>query len=387
MVIGWAAFGGMAHARLAIAQPCPHDASMSESAEPSPHDPAAPRRKRRKRYAGTHPRRFDQRYKELNAAAYPGILEHVRAQGRTPAGTHVPVLVAEVLAALRPAPGETGVDATLGFGGHARELLARTALNGRLIALDLDAVQLERTRGALATFGARLSAHHGNFAGLPGVLAREGMDRVDFLLADLGASSMQLDDPERGFSFRHDGPLDMRLNPSARRTAADWLAAISEPQLSDCLRDYADEPDHAAIAAAIVARRRERPVTRTLELADLVAGVKRRSRGLPTRTGGPSGPHPATRTFQAIRIIVNDELSSLRELLRVAPACLRPAGRVAIISFHSGEDRLVKAAFREGLRLGHYAAVSDDVIRPGPSEQRDNPRSASARLRWAIRSA
>ncbi len=360
---------------------------MSETAEPSPPDPDAPRRKRRQRYAGTHPRRFDQRYKELNAQAYPGIVEHVRAQGRTPAGMHVPVLVAETLAALRPAPGEIGVDATLGFGGHARELLTRTAPDGRLIALDLDAVQIERTRAALAEFGRRLSTHHGNFAGLPGVLARERVDRIDFLLADLGASSMQLDDPARGFSFKHDGPLDMRLNPRASRTAADWLATISEPKLSVCLRDYADEPDHVAVAAAIVARQRERPITRTLELVDIVVGAKRGPRQTPSRTGGPSGPHPAMRTFQALRILVNDELSSLRELLRVAPACLRPAGRVAIISFHSGEDRLVKAAFREGLHRGDYAAVSDDIIRPGPSEQRDNPRSASARLRWAIRSA
>jgi 16S rRNA (cytosine1402-N4)-methyltransferase len=193
---------------------------------------------------------------------------------------------------------------------------------------------------------------------------------------------MQIDDPARGLSYKHDGPLDMRLDDRAGRTAADWLARASAAELAAALRDFADEPDADLIAEAVVARRRREPLATTAQLVDLVLAAK----GLTRRNWRHAGDlHPAARTFQGLRILVNDELAALTELLRVAPSCLNPGGRIGIISFHSGEDRLVKRAFREGQEGGLYREVGADVIRPGSVERRDNPRSASARLRWAIR--
>lgn len=306
---------------------------------------------------------------------------HIRAQGRTPAGTHVPVLMLETLAALRPAPGEVVVDCTLGCAGHARALLARVLPGGRLIGLDCDGPQLERARAGLTEFGDAVSLHRTNFAGLPKTLAGENLSSVDILFADLGVSSMQIDDPARGLSYKHDGPLDMRLDPRIGRTAAAWLARAAASELAAALRELADEPDASAIADAIVARR-SRPLATTSELVDLVLAVKKLSR----RNWRDAGDtHPAARTFQALRILVNDELAALAELLRIAPGCLRPGGRIGIISFHSGEDRLVKRAFREGRQAGQYREISEDVIRPARDELRDNPRSSSARLRWAVR--
>lgn len=358
----------------------------------SPHSDSEsdpPPRRRRPRYPGTHPRRFEQRYKERDAEMYPDIQSHVRAQGRTPAGTHVPVMVAEVLHALRPVPGETVADLTLGYGGHALALLERTAPDGLLIGLDLDGPQLEATRRRLAQTvdPARLSLHHSHFAGLPKLLAAIGLDGVNHIFADLGLSSMQIDDPARGFSYKNDGPLDMRMDLRRPHTAADVLRTISFDELSAALRELADEPDHDRIADAIVRYRLQRNITWTKELADVVLGAK----GLTHRTWraavaeGENALHPAARTFQALRILVNDELHGLEQLLRVAPYCLRAGGRLGIITFHSGEDRRVAAAFDAAWRDGVYSQVSDEPVRPTPSEQYANPRSASARFRCAVR--
>ena len=349
--------------------------------------PENPRR-RRQRYPGKYPKRFDQRYKELAPDRHPDIHEHVRDQGRTPAGTHVPVLVAEVMAALRPAPGETVADCTVGYGGHALEFLRRIGPTGTLLGFDLDAAELERTRVRLtAAVGPHVILRRGNFAGIDRALAEEGLGAADIIFADLGVSSMQVDDPARGFSYKFDGPLDMRMDSRIPRTAADLLRILPEAKIAAALSDFADEPDAESIARRIVEERGRRPVTRTLELADLIFAVKGLSRRKWREEVAATGDdlHPAARTFQALRILVNDELAALRQLLRVAPACLKAGGRIGIVSFHSGEDRLVKHAFREGLDVGAYSAIAEDVIRPGPEERCANPRSSSAKFRWAVR--
>lgn len=353
---------------------------MSERPD-DPPPPPPPVRKRRVRYRGTHPRRFDERYKELDPAKYPDEVAHVRERGRTPAGQHVPILVAEVLDALAPAPGERGVDATLGYGGHAQALLARVAPGGRLLALDADPIELEKTERRLRAEGhgeGALVVRRTNFAGLVAALAGVGWsDGVDFLLADLGVSSMQIDDPARGFTFKADGPLDMRMNPNRGVSAARWLERASAAELARVLRDHADEPAAESIAEAIAARRGT--LSTTLALASTVRAA------LGARVSEDDAEASVRRVFQAIRIEVNEELSALDGLLRALPAALRPGGRVAILSFHSGEDRRVKKAFAAGVASGVYATAADEVVRASPAEQRANPRSSSAKLRWARR--
>ena len=315
----------------------------------------------------------------------------MRGQRSTPEGQHRPVLLDEVLTVLAPQQGETIVDCTVGWAGHAVELLRRAGPEGKLIGIDLDAENLPRARERLQTVGFPFALHAGNFAGLPGILAGEGIAAVDAILADLGMSSMQVDDPERGFSYRRDGALDMRMDRTRGQTAAEILAGIDEGELCRALRDLGDEENAERIAAAIVAARRRRPLARTTELARLIM------ESLPgeTRTSAwrlhPSRSrwnlHPAARTFQVLRILVNRELANLEQLLRMLPQILRPGGRAAIISFHSGEDRLVKAAFRAGARAGAYAEICAEPLRAGWRERNDNPRARSAKLRWARRSA
>jgi len=350
--------------------------------------PDADKPPRRPRYAGKYPRRFEHRYKELEADRHPGIVEHVRAQGRTPAGSHVPIMLAEVMACLHAAAGEVVVDGTVGFGGHAVEFLRRICPGGRLIGFDVDSAQLERARHRLAATAGTFVLHARNFAGIGKVVAAEAPGGADVIFADLGVSSMQLDDPARGFSYKEDGPLDMRMDEGGQETAADVLARMSREELSAALWELADEQDHERIAEAVANRLRTgNPVTRTRELSDLVMEAKGITRKQWKASAGQGGraPHPAARTFLSLRILVNDELGVLRELLRVAPWCLRSGGRIGILTFHSGEDRLVKHAFQEGLRQGLYRETNDQVLRPSPAELRSNPRSSSAKLRWAVR--
>jgi 16S rRNA (cytosine1402-N4)-methyltransferase len=312
-----------------------------------------------------------------------------RGRRSTPAGEHRPVLLAEVLAALEPLATAVVVDCTTGWAGHSVELLRRIDKDGRLFALDLDAENLPLAKERLETVGGNFTLHHSNFAGLPGILAAEGVTQIDALLADLGMSSMQVDDAERGFSYTRDGPLDMRMDRSRGRTAAQVLATISEPELAKALHEYGDEPEAERVAALVVKAREQGPLLRTSDLARVLLeghhgeGTKKPWRLHPAKTKWET--HPAARTFQALRILVNRELANLEYLLRVLPDVLRPGGRVAVISFHSGEDRLVKNAFREGLRIGAFEAISPEPIRATFTEKNANPRSRSAKLRWARR--
>jgi 16S rRNA (cytosine1402-N4)-methyltransferase len=363
------------------------DGPVPDPAAGAPPDP--PPRRRRRRYAGTHPRRFEERYKERDPARFPGTAEHVRAQGRTPAGTHVPILVEEVLEVLAPGPGDVVADLTLGYGGHARAFLGRIGPAGRLVAIDRDEPTLSATRARLGAEGlaGRAAFHAVHFAALPDVLALERLDGADVVFADLGLSSMQIDDPARGFSYKHDGPLDMRMDARRPRTAATVLASISEADLARALSDLADEPAAERVARAVARAREVASIETTARLAEVVLAAHGltpdawRERARAAR----GEPHPAARTFQALRILVNDELGGLERLLRVLPWCLRPGGRAAFLSFHSGEDRRVKRAFRDGLAAGLYEAASDRVIRASPAEVAGNPRAAPAKLRWARR--
>ena len=346
-----------------------------------PPEPPTPPHRRRPRYRGTHPRHFEEKYKELAPEKYPEIITHVRAKGRTPAGQHVPIMVEEALEAIDPRPGERGVDATLGWGGHARRLLERLAPGGQLLALDADPIELPRTETRLRRLGfdeTALLARRTNFAGLRSALDGVGWhDGADFLLADLGVSSIQVDDPSRGFSFAADGPLDMRMNPNRGRSAADWLANASAHTLAAILRDHSDEPLADEIAAVLISRRET--LTTTAALATAVREA------LEGRVREDAADLSVRRVFQALRIEVNDELGALEALLRQLPACLRPGARVAVITFHSGEDRRVKQAFTQGERAGLYASVAREVVRASAEEQRANPRSRAAKLRWARR--
>ena len=349
---------------------------------PDPEDPTPPHR-RRPRYPRTHPRRFDEKYKELAPERYPEIVPHVIARGRTPAGQHVPILVEEALEWLAPRPGERGVDATLGWGGHAQRLLERLAPDGQLLALDVDPMELPRTEARLRRLGfgeAALITRRTNFAGLRSALDSAAWhEGADFVLADLGVSSMQIDNPARGFSFADDGPLDMRMNPNRGLSAAEWLERATVAGLAAVLRDHADEPFAEDLARALVARRGT--LTTTLALARAVREA------LAGRARDDDADLSVRRVFQALRIEVNDEFGALDALLRQLPGCLRPGGRVAGITFHSGEDRRVKQAFAQGGRDGLYASVARDVVRASSGERRVNPRSRAAKLRWARRPA
>lgn len=347
--------------------------------------PGAGKPRRRPRYPGRNPRRFEDRYKEREPERFPETAAKVVASGKTLAGTHRPVLVAEVLDALRPAPGEVGVDATLGFGGHAEAILPRLLPGGRLVALDVDPIERPRAEARLRGkgFGPEvLSVRSSNFAGLPKVLAAEGLEGADVVLADLGVSSMQLDDPARGFSWKGDGPLDLRLNPTRGASARDLLARVSARRLERLLRENADEPHAELIARAVVAARQTAPIETTAALAGLIRGALA---ALPERALLEAGTSTLSRVFQALRIEVNEELLALDAFLRALPSCLRAGGRAAVISFHSGEDRRVKRAFRDGLRCGVYREVAPGPVVASEEERRANPRAAPAKLRWAVK--
>lgn len=294
---------------------------------------------------------------------------------------HIPVLLEQVLDALKPRAGQIVVDCTLGLGGHSVELLRCIQPGGRLIAMDFDASNIERARPKLAEAGGSYAIHHSNFAGIDRILSIEGIERVDAILADLGIASPQIDDPQRGFSYRRAGPLDMRMDPGRGRPASALINRMSEQEIVDALLALGDETDAAKIARLIVMRRMEAPILTTQDLAAIVC----EARDFTLQRAAGAKLHPAARTFQALRILVNRELANLQRLLDVAPQLLRPGGRIAIISFHSGEDRLVKQGFRDCRRGGIYSAASDDPVTASSDEQARNPRSRSAKLRWAIR--
>lgn len=348
-------------------------------------DPESKPHKRRVRYSGTHPRRFEEKYKELDPGKYPETVSKVIASGKTPAGMHRPIMVEEILSVLALKPGETVVDCTLGFGGHATELLRKVQPGGRLIALDADPVECAKTEARLRADGfssEELIVRNTNFAALPHILASLGIEGVDAVLADLGVSSMQLDNPARGFTFKQDGPLDLRLNPNKGRSAAELLSGLTNETLAQMLRDYSDEPHADRIASAII---EEGACARnsTRAIADC---IRTALASLPKRVREQEGDAPIRRTFQALRIAVNDEFSVLENLLRVLPQCLKVGGRAAFLTFHSGEDRRVKRSFQEGHRTGAYSRIAQEPTRPAASEVHANPRASSAKLRWAVRS-
>jgi 16S rRNA (cytosine1402-N4)-methyltransferase len=295
---------------------------------------------------------------------------------------HVPVLMRPVLAALDPQPGQTIVDCTLGLGGHAAELLRRVTPGGLLVGIDLDPRHVELAREVLQPIpGGQFRLFNTNFAGLPAVLAQAGVERAHGILADVGVASPQIDDPERGFSYRRPGPLDMRMDPTRGRPASHFVNTMPERELAAALRELGDEDDADAIAALIAERRRGRPIETTEDLTAIVCAA----RDFTLKRAAGAKLHPAARTFQAMRILVNRELANLDRLLAVLPECLKPGGVVAVISFHSGEDRRVKQAFRDGLRSSIYQEISPDPIVADEQEQAENPRSRSAKLRWARR--
>ena len=344
---------------------------MPDSApEPAPH-------RRRPRYAGKNPRRFEEKYKERDPRRYAETVAKVLASGKTPAGSHRPIMVAQILEVLAPRAGELAVDGTLGFGGHAQEILARLQPGGRLLGLDVDPIELPKTEARLRALGFgsdAFTAHRSNFAGLPRILAEAGFAGADCILADLGVSSMQLDDPARGFGAKVVGPLDMRLNPQRGQSASALLEKVSVAELAALLTENADEPHAALLAPALAGRH----FATTAELAAAVRALL--SRSLPEER-----ELSVRRVFQALRIAVNDEFSALEIFLRNLPSCLHAGGRVAILTFHSGEDRRVKMAFAEGMRAGVYAEIAREVVRATPEERHANPRSTAAKLRWARR--
>jgi len=345
---------------------------------------ALPPHRRRVRYTGTHPRSFEEKYKELDPATHAAAIDKVMARGQTPAGMHRPICVQEILDILDPQPGETGLDATLGYGGHSRELLARLSPGGRLFATDVDPLEFARTEKRLRDLGFDASVlvlRRINFAGISTLLPEAG-GGFDFILADLGVSSMQIDNPARGFSFKTEGPLDLRLDPSSGQSASELLLSVTRPALRDLLTDNADEPFAVPLAAALQGQYLET----TTQLADRIRLTLQTAlpKHMPDAERLVETTKSLQRTFQALRIAVNDEFGVLDQLLDMLPTCLRPGGRVAILSFHSGEDRRVKKAFQSGERSGIYAQVAPDAIRASFDERRANPRSSSAKLRWAV---
>jgi 16S rRNA (cytosine1402-N4)-methyltransferase len=294
---------------------------------------------------------------------------------------HVPVLLRQVLEVLSPRPGQVIVDCTLGLGGHSAALLERIRPGGKLIAIDFDPGNFDVARPRLEAVGGEFELFHNNFAALPTVLAQAGVGGADGVLADVGVSSPQIDDPNRGFSYRRPGPLDMRMDPTRGQPASALVNRLSERELAAALRELGDEDDADEIARLLVERRKVAPVTTTEALTEIVC----EARDFTLRRAAGAKLHPAARTFQALRILVNRELANLERLLAVLPDCLNPGGVAAVISFHSGEDRRVKAAFRDGLRAGVYADASAEPVVADEAEQRANPRSRSAKLRWARR--
>jgi 16S rRNA (cytosine1402-N4)-methyltransferase len=340
--------------------------------------------KRRVRYQGTHPKAFEEKYKELDPTKYADTVAKILQKGNTPAGMHIPICVNEILEFLQLKPGQTGLDATLGYGGHSSELLKCLDGRGHLYALDIDPIEIMKTRERLEQKGYGpeiLTIRQLNFADID-QLASE-MGPLDFVLADLGVSSMQIDNPDRGFSFKKDGPLDLRLNPAAGISAAQRLQDITREELEGMLFENADEPYAAELSKTIVNHiKRGGEVSTTTQLRKLIEE---------TLVFLPAGERKETvkkscqRTFQALRIDVNSEFEVLGAFLEKLPQVLASGARVAILTFHSGEDRLVKQSFKQLLHDGVYREIATDVIRPSAEECGRNSRARSTKLRWAIK--
>jgi 16S rRNA (cytosine1402-N4)-methyltransferase len=342
------------------------------------------KRQRRVRYKGTHPKTFKDKYKELQPEKYADDVAKVIQKGNTPAGMHRSICVKEILEFLQITPGQTGLDATLGYGGHTLEMLKCLNSKGHLYATDVDSIELPRTRERLQSLGFGpeiLTIKHMNFSGIDQITSESGP--LDFVLADLGVSSMQIDNPERGFSYKTEGPLDLRLNPEKGISASERLKTISQDELHGMLLENADEPHSAEIARAIISEiRKGTDIATTTQLQQI---IKDALRFIPEKDRTEEIKKSCQRSFQALRIDVNSEFEVLYEFLEKLPASLAKGGRVAILSFHSGEDRLVKKSFQRFFREGIYQEIAPDSIRPTPEECNANSRARSAKLRWAIK--
>ncbi len=340
--------------------------------------------KRRVRYSGTHPRTYKEKYKEHQPEKYADTISKVISKGSTPAGMHISIMVKEILEFLAIKPGETGLDATLGYGGHTKEMLKCLNGEGHIYGLDVDPIESAKTKERLEKQGFGndiLTVKLMNFKDIDQVAEEAG--KFDFILADLGVSSMQIDNPDRGFSYKVEGPLDLRMNPQKGISAAERICNISREELMGMLIENADEPYAEEIADAVVTKQKrgEKIVT----TKDLQRVIEEALSFLPKGEQKEAVKKSCQRTFQALRIDVNQEYEVLYEFLEKLPGVLAPGGRVAILTFHSGEDRLVKKSFKRFLKEGEYAEIAKDVIRPSQEECVKNPRARSTKLRWAIK--
>ena len=341
--------------------------------------------KRRVRYKGTHPRKFEEKYKELNPDKYADTVAKVISKGSTPAGMHISIMVKEILDFLEIKPGQRGLDATLGYGGHTRKMLEQLQGSGHIYGLDVDPIEIVKTTQRLqdAGFGEDIfTSIQENFANI-GKIAQE-YGPFDFMLADLGVSSMQIDNPQRGFSYKLDGPLDLRLNPQKGVSAAERLTQVTEDELAGMLVENSDEPYAEEIAAVIMKEiRKGKRIDSTTNLRELIEAAlaflpeNKEKKDIVKKT--------CQRVFQALRIDVNSEFEVLDQFLNSLPETLADGGRVAILTFHSGEDRMVKKAFKRYYKEGIFREISEDVIRPSAEECRNNGRARSTKMRWAIK--
>ena len=339
---------------------------------------------RRVRYKGTHPKRYEEKYKELQPEKYPETVAKVIQKGSTPVGMHIPIMVNEILDFLQIQPGQTGLDATLGYGGHTGRMLERLESKGHIYALDVDSIEMEKTRKRLENKGYGpeiLTIRKLNFANIDQIVRESGP--LDFVLADLGVSSMQIDNPSRGFSFKKEGPLDLRLDPLKGEPASERLKGLTREELTGMLIENSDEPYAEEIARAVMGEiKRGREVATTTRLYEM---VDRALAFIPEEERKEAVKKSCQRTFQALRIDVNSEFEVLYEFLDKLPGVLKPGGRAAILTFHSGEDRIVKKSFKEMYRAGLYSQVATDVIRPTAEERRMNSRAHSTKMRWAVK--
>lgn len=349
----------------------------NENKQQTPH-------KRRVRYKGKYPKRFEEKYKELNPEKYQDTIQHVIRKGNTPAGMHISIMVSEILDFLQIKPGQTGFDATLGYGGHTRAMLEQLNGEGHMYATDVDPEESARTRKRLADLGFGediLTIKLQNFCTIDEIAREAG--GFDFLLADLGVSSMQIDNPKRGFSFKIDGPLDLRLNQKEGISAAERLEHISREELAGMFYENSDEPYSDEIAKAITEYiRRGNHVDTTTKLRQI---IEETLSFLPEKDRKDTVKKTCQRVFQALRIDVNNEFEVLYEFMEKLPDALKPGGRAAILTFHSGEDKLVKKALKTGYKAGIYSEYSKDVVRPSAQECAQNPRARSTKMRWAVK--
>ena len=340
--------------------------------------------KRRVRYKGKYPKKFEEKYKELQPEKYQDTIQHVIQKGNTPAGMHISIMVQEILDFLQIQPGQVGFDATLGYGGHTKAMLACLKGQGHMYATDVDPIESAKTKKRLADAGFGediLTIRLQNFCTIDEIAKEAG--GFDFVLADLGVSSMQIDNPDRGFSFKVDGPLDLRLNPEKGISAAERLAQIDEDELAGMLWENSDEPYAEELAHAVVTERKHgKPIDTTTRLREV---IEETLSFLPEKEKKDTVKKTCQRTFQALRIDVNNEFEVLYEFMEKLPGALKPGGRAAILTFHSGEDKLVKKALKQGYKEGVYSEIANDVVRPSAEECAQNGRARSTKMRWAVR--